>query len=88
MAEPSPTPFDAFFDRIREIVREEITAANCAIKEDRLVDASEAAKLLGVKEDWLYRNSKKLPFTRKMGHKMLRFSHAGIQRYLTVRKVA
>ena len=36
---------------------------------------------------WQWRNAKKLPFTRKLGPKMLRFSSAGIQTYLAVRKI-
>ena len=56
--------------------------------EDRLVDAEEAARLLCVSEDWLYRAAKKLPFTRKLGPKMLRFSSQGIQKYLATRKIS
>ena len=51
-------------------------------EEDRLLDAEEAAKLLCVSEDWLYRHAKKLPFSRKLGPKLLRFSHLGITKYL------
>ena len=81
-------PFDMLLEQIRTVVREEIKAANGnGFRDDRLIDASEAAKLLSVTEDWLYRHGKKLPFTRKLGHKMLRFSYVGIQRYLAVHKV-
>ena len=55
--------------------------------EDRLLDAEEASKLLSVSPDWLYRNVKKLPFTRKLGPKMLRFSHQELLRWLATRKV-
>jgi predicted DNA-binding transcriptional regulator AlpA len=47
--------------------------------EDRLIDVKEASKLLGMSTDWIYRNHKKLPFTRKLGPKVLRFSYQGIQ---------
>ncbi len=50
---------------------------------DYLLNAKEAAKLLSVSEDWLYKHHKKLPFTRKLGPKMLRFSYQGIQAYLS-----
>jgi predicted DNA-binding transcriptional regulator AlpA len=80
----------ALLDAIRQAVREAIQGVhvqNGDYIEDRLLDAEEAAKLLCVSEDWLYRNAKKLPFTRKLGPKMLRFSHQGIQKYLSARKV-
>ena len=68
---------------IQKAVKE---ALNGHRDEDRLVDAGEAAKILSVSVEWLYRNAKRLPFTRKLGHKMLRFSSVGIQKYLAVRK--
>lgn len=74
---------------MRRIIREEIDSmkANVAA-EDRLLEAADAAKVLCVSEDWLYRNAKKLSFARKLGPKMLRFSALGIQKYLATRKVA
>jgi len=72
---------------LRRIIREEIaTLKSDSTEEDRLLDAPEAAKLLTVSADWLYRHAKKLPFTRKLGPKMLRFSCLGIQKYLATRK--
>ncbi len=72
---------------LRRIVREEIQAASQnGNRGDRLLDVEETAKLLCVEEDWLYRHHKKLPFTRKLGPKMLRFSYQGIQRYLSNKK--
>ena len=70
---------------IQKAVKE---ALNGHREEDRLVDAEEAANILSVSVEWLYRNAKRLPFTRKLGHKMLRFSSVGIQRYLAIRKPA
>ena len=55
---------------------------------DRLLMAEEAAQTLAVSPDWLYRHASKLPFTRKLGPKMLRFSSQGIQRWLATRKVS
>ncbi len=49
--------------------------------EDHLIDAKEAAKILGVKHSWLYRNAKRLPFTRKLSRKQLRFSKSGLHRW-------
>ena len=80
---------DALLGAIRQAVREEIQAlhANGSSDTDRLLDAKEAALLLSVSEDWVYRNSKNLPFARKLGPKLLRFSALGIQKYLDARKL-
>ena len=78
-------------DRIREVVREEIKAAATngnGHKEDRLLDIEEAAKLLSVSQDYLYHNRKKLPFARKLGPKMLRFSYVGALRWMESKKFA
>jgi predicted DNA-binding transcriptional regulator AlpA len=73
---------------LRELVRDEIQAAkNAQQDDDRLLDATEAAKMLSVSADWLYRN-KKLPFTRKLGPKMLRFSYQGMVKWLATRKLS
>ena len=88
MSESTPNAFAPFFDEVRKIVREEVTQlAREASQQDRLLDAEEAARILSVSVEWLYRNAKRLPFTRKLGHKMLRFSSVGIQKYLAIRKI-
>jgi len=51
---------------------------------DRLLDAQEAAARLGTSADYLYRHSGKLPFTVHLGRR-LRFSEAGIERYIRQR---
>lgn len=85
----TPTLEIALEGLLRRIIREEIATLKADVNEgDRLLDAPEAAKLLTVSEDWLYRHAKKLPFTRKLGPKMLRFSSIGIQKYLGTRKTA
>lgn len=79
-------PFAPFFLEIRAIVKDEVQKALIAkvtMQEDHLVTAEEAAKILSVSPDWLYRRSKRLPFTRKIHHKMIRFSFQGIQKYIT-----
>jgi predicted DNA-binding transcriptional regulator AlpA len=53
--------------------------------EDRLLTVSEAATLLSQTEDWLYRHAKQLPFTVRVGNS-LRFSHAGIARWIRTRQ--
>ena len=81
---------DAFLEAIRQAVREEFQAlvGQTGREGDRLLDVEEACKLLCVDEGWLYRHHKKLPFARKLGPKMLRFSYQGIQKYLATRKNA
>lgn len=49
---------------------------------DRLLVPAEAARRLGVNVDWLYRRWRSLPFARKLSPKVLRFSEAGLSRYL------
>jgi hypothetical protein len=66
--------------QLRELVRDEITqCATDRSAQERLLDINEAAKVLSASPDWLYRNSKRLPFTRKLGPKMLRSARKGLQ---------
>jgi predicted DNA-binding transcriptional regulator AlpA len=80
---------EALSDEIRRIIREEVNSgrAKHESNEDRLLTADEAAKVLSLSPDWLYRNAKKLPFTRKLGPKMLRFSNRGLIKWLETRKL-
>jgi len=69
--------------QLREIIRQEVQqASNGHHDEDYSLGVAEAARLLKVSRDWLYKHYKTLPFARKLGSKMLRFSHQGIQAYL------
>ena len=52
---------------------------------DRLLTASDAARKLGATKDWLYRHANTLPFAVRVGKKHLRFSEAGIDRYIRQR---
>jgi len=73
---------------LRAMIREEITQALGAHgSEEKLLDASQAATLMSVSTDWLYRNAAKLPFTRRLGPKALRFSYQGIIKWLETRNV-
>ena len=84
------TPLESALEGLlRRIVREEIQGLKAEVNgQDMLLDAEEAAKMLSVSADWLYRNARRLPFTRKLGPKMLRFSSQGIQKYLATRKLS
>ena len=77
-------------EELKSLVREAVADATKGQTggEDRLLDAEEASRVLSVSPDWLYRQARKLPFTRKLGHKMLRFSSQGIQKYLATRKIS
>jgi predicted DNA-binding transcriptional regulator AlpA len=55
---------------------------------DRLLDVTEAARLLDVRPRWLYDHAKTLPFTRKLGGRTLRFSEAGLRRWLERKRAA
>ncbi len=90
MTEPS-NAFDILLEQIRQIVREEITAAlqhgneNPSGK-DTLLTPEQAAQLMGVTSRWLYRHAKQLPFCRKLSPKMLRFSEPGLRRWVAAKK--
>jgi len=93
MNEPAKSPTllgDALRDElaaiVKDAVREAMKAKGNGAAEDRLLDAPEAAKLLSVSEDWLYHNAKHLPFARKLGHKMLRFSYQSLLRWMESKK--
>lgn len=55
---------------------------------DVLLGVDEAAVRLGVAPSWLYRHAKALPFARKLGHRTLRFSARGVERWLRTRPAA
>ena len=55
---------------MREEIREALIQGGFS-SDDRLLDTEKASKVLQVSPDWLYRNSRKLPFTRKLGAKAL-----------------
>jgi hypothetical protein len=58
--------------------------ASASEQQDRLLNAEEAAKLLAVDAQWLYRRSRKLPFVVRLDGK-LRFSARGIARYIEIK---
>ena len=88
MSETNSNLAEALAAILKPIVKEAVQEAlNGHREEDRLLDAQEASRLLCVSKDWLYRQAKKLPFSRKLGPKMLRFSSQGIQKYLATRKM-
>jgi hypothetical protein len=57
------------------------TPAVAAPQHDELLDIEAAAERLSMSTDYLYHHSKSLPFTRRIGKKLL-FSALGIERYI------
>src|SRR5262245_58317134 len=55
------------------------------VADDRLLTPLEASQVLKTSVRWLYRHANHLPFTRRLSRKALRFSEAGIRRYLAAR---
>jgi len=86
MSEKARNPFEPFFEEVRQIVRDEIQrSVHDNGTEERLLTAEEASQLLSISPDWLYRHARKLPFARKLGPKILRFSYQGIIKWLATR---
>jgi hypothetical protein len=54
--------------------------------EDRLLLVDEAAGMLNMTKDYLYRHADQLPFTVRPAPKQLRFSKVGIQKYIRQRQ--
>jgi predicted DNA-binding transcriptional regulator AlpA len=51
------------------------------VSADRLLKIDEAAQKLRTSRDWLYRNSPRLPFTRRIG-RSIRFSERGLELFI------
>jgi excisionase family DNA binding protein len=49
---------------------------------ETLLDIEETAERMNLSRDYLYRHHKRLPFTRRVGRKLL-FSSSGLELYLT-----
>lgn len=62
-----------------------MTAPPPAELHDELLSVSEAAARLALSTDYLYRHAASLPFTRRIGRKLL-FSSKGIDAYLGKRR--
>ena len=52
---------------------------------DELINVPEAARRLGISEDYLYSHHREYPFTRRQGRKLL-FSALGIERHIRQNK--
>ncbi len=79
MSEPIPSPFDPFFEKIREIVREEIkAAANGNGHRVDLLTPEELAERMKLPVSWVYEQSRQgnIP-THRLG-RYLRFRLAEV----------
>jgi len=54
--------------------------------EEELLTAEQAAALLSVSVDWMYRHAPDLPFTKRLSRKALRFSKSGLMRWRAGRR--
>ena len=72
---------------LREVIREELVRNSNGHSGDKdtLLSSGQAAALMGVSRQWLYRHAEKLPFTRRISRKNLRFSEAGLRRWIAIR---
>jgi excisionase family DNA binding protein len=80
----APAELPAFLgelEQIRVTALARITTPPVEARPDELLEVPEAAHRLGVSPDYLYRHSKRFPFTRRTGRKLL-FSSAGLDAYL------
>jgi len=69
-------------ETIRATALMKMSAPSSLPERDELLSIEAAADRMGVSTDYLYRNSKRLPFTRRMGRKLL-FSSVGIDSYIS-----
>ena len=59
-----------------------LTAKESEPVDDQLLDVPEAARRLGISESYLQHNHKRLPFTRRVGRKLL-FSAKGLEKHIS-----
>jgi predicted DNA-binding transcriptional regulator AlpA len=54
---------------------------------DRLLTAEAVAHLLGVTKRWVQRRARRLPFARRISVRSVRYSEAGLRRWMTNRQI-
>jgi hypothetical protein len=91
MSEPTILPEELraeLKEIVRDALREELRAdaSSTGTEQDNLLNSEQAAAIIGVSSRWLFRHAAKLPFTRRISRKNLRFSEAGLRRWLAARK--
>jgi predicted DNA-binding transcriptional regulator AlpA len=68
-------------ESIRLIAFARLVAPASQAQPDSLLNVEQASARLACSQDFLYRNHKRLPFTRRIGSKLL-FSSNGIDKYI------
>ena len=63
-----------------ELARRGVASSAAGAGPDENLSAQEAARRLGLSRDWLYRNAGELPFTVRIGRRLL-FSARGLERW-------
>lgn len=53
---------------------------------DRLLTAEEVARMLGVTKRWVQRRARRLPFSRRISVRSVRYSEAGLKRWMAHRQ--
>jgi hypothetical protein len=74
---------------LRALIAEEVAAAldrEAPTAKDKLLTPQETARILGQNVRWLYRHAARLPFTRRLSRKCLRFSETGLTRWLAAKR--
>lgn len=72
---------------VRALAREANARMDAAPAPDVNLSADEAGRRLGLSADWLYKNAKDLPFTVRIGRRVL-FSSRGLERWNRQRRAA
>jgi predicted DNA-binding transcriptional regulator AlpA len=68
-----------------------VSQANAAAQPeptDRLMTAEEVATTLGVTKRWVQRRARRLPFARRISDHAIRYSEAGLKRWMSNRKLS
>src|SRR5439155_16831671 len=84
-SEPVALALDSCANALRTLalaLRTERPPLAAAPGPDRLLTADEAAGVLGVNRKWLYRRASQLSFVRRLSYRTLRFSEAGLRRWM------
>jgi len=55
---------------------------------ERLLNARQAATVLGVALRWMRRHSPRLPFAKKLSYRSVRYSEVGIRKWLQTRRAS
>ena len=86
MSESPPPIVIVTPEQLKALIDEAVKKAMVSGNGDRLLEPAEAAKILAVSEEYLYRRARKLPFTRKLGPRLLRFSYQGLLKWMEGKK--